>query len=143
MTNPQKVKGTTWERDVVKLLNAPRNTPVWKRIPGSGAIGTILDLPILKGDLMGQYDFIPFKMIGEAKVGYGGTQMSVHKEWFDKIRKEADQNYAMPIVLLKFEKARTGVRHVVALDIDAWESLLTYIEKLKEELDKTYAKGNN
>ncbi len=137
MVNKNKIKGTRWERDAVKILN--KNFPdVWKRIPGSGAIGTILDMPILKGDLSGKYPFLPKRFVAEAKVGYGGTQMTVSKEWFDKIKLEAEQNFSLPLVLLKFEKATAGVKHIVAMDIDTWDELLAYIDELKKDLDTSY-----
>lgn len=139
MVNKNKDKGTRWERDAVNELN--ENHPnTWRRNPGSGALGTILDMPFLKGDLIGDYEFLPFDIVAEAKVGYGGTQMQIHKEWFDKIKEEANENYAIPVVLLKFEKARTGVRHVIAMDFETWNKILDYVESMHEELLGLYEK---
>jgi hypothetical protein len=137
--NANKDKGTRWERDAVLLLN--QNHPnTWRRNPGSGALGTILDMPFLKGDLVGDYTFLPIDIVAEAKVGYGGTQMQLHKEWFDKIKMEADQNFAIPVVLLKFEKSKTGVRHVIAMDFETWDKLMEYYESMHEELLGLYEK---
>jgi len=137
MVNKNKNKGSQWERDAAKLLN--EDFPgTWRRNPGSGALGTILELPILKGDVVGDYEFLPFDFIAEAKVGYGGVQMQIRKEWFDKIKMEADQNYALPVVLLKFEKSKTGVRHVIAMDFETWNKIMSYIESTHEELLKLY-----
>lgn len=137
--NKNKDKGTRWERDAVNELN--ENYPnTWRRNPGSGALGTILDLPFLKGDLVGDYEFLPIDIVAEAKVGYGGTQMQVRKEWFDKIKMEANENYAIPVVLLKFEKARTGTRHVIAMDFETWDKLMNFVESMHEELLELYEK---
>lgn len=139
MVNKNKDKGTRWERDAVNILNE-KYPNVWRRNPGSGALGTILDMPFLKGDLVGDYEFLPIDLVAEAKVGYGGTQMQLRKEWFDKIREEATQNYALPVVLLKFEKARTGVRQVIAMDFETWNEFMTIIESMHEELLGLYEK---
>jgi len=139
MVNKNKIKGTTWERDAAHLLNE-KFPETWRRNPGSGALGTILDMPFLKGDLIGDYDFLPIDFVAEAKVGYGGSMMQIQKDWFDKIKEEADENYALPVVILKFEKSRTGVRHVIALDFDSWDRLMEYIESMHEELLKLYEK---
>lgn len=137
MVNKNKIKGSQWERDAAKLLNT--NYPnVWRRNPGSGALGTILDMPILKGDLVGDYMFLPIDLVAEAKVGYGGTQMQIHKEWFDKIREEANENYALPVVLLKFEKSKSGARHIIAMDFETWDKFMNIIESMHEELLKLY-----
>jgi Holliday junction resolvase len=137
MVNKNKIKGSQWERDAAKLLN--ESFPdTWRRNPGSGALGTLLELPILKGDVVGDYEFLPFDLVAEAKVGYGGTQMQIQKEWFDKIKEQAGESYALPVVLLKFEKARTGTRHVIAMDFETWDKIMTYIESMHEELLKLY-----
>jgi hypothetical protein len=137
--NKNKDKGSRWERDAVLLLNQ-QFPSTWRRNPGSGALGTILDMPILKGDLVGDYEFLPTTFVAEAKVGYGGTQMQVRKEWFDKIKMEADQNFALPVVLLKFEKSKTGVRHVIAMDFETWDKLMEFVENMHEELLGLYEK---
>jgi len=137
MVNKNKIKGSQWERDAAKLLN--ENFPdVWRRNPGSGALGTILELPILKGDVVGDYEFLPFDFIAEAKVGYGGSLMQIQKVWFDKIKEQADENYSLPVVLLKFEKSKSGVRHVIAMDFETWDKIMSYIESMHEELLKLY-----
>ncbi len=126
-------KGRRWEYDARDQLNG-MFPDTWKRIPGSGAIGTIAEIPHLTGDLIGRYDFIPHVFRGECKVGYGGKDMTIHKEWFDKIRREAEENFNnLPCVLIKFDGARDGVKHFVALDFQAWFDLLKWIEKLYSE----------
>src|SRR5690349_17137703 len=88
-----KVKGTTFERLVVEILNLLVRDSEWKRIPGSGALGTILGEPLLTSDIVGKVKRIPKKFKVEAKVGYGGAKMfTLKKEWLDKVRMEADAN---------------------------------------------------
>jgi hypothetical protein len=133
MVNKNKVKGSQWERDAAELLN--REFPnTWKRIAMSGALGTILEIPSLQGDVTGKYSFFPIKFLAEAKVGYGGVQMKIEKEWFDKIKEQASHSYSLPVVLLKFEKARTGVRHVICMDFETWNKIMSEMEDLKNEL---------
>jgi hypothetical protein len=128
-----KRKGKSWEYQARDQLNA-MFSQTWKRIPGSGAIGTIVEIPHLTGDLIGKYEFIPFVFRGECKVGYGGKDMTIHKEWFDKIRKESEENFNnIPCVLIKFDGARDGVRYFIALDFQAWFDLLKWIERLYNE----------
>lgn len=137
--NPNKDKGTRWEKESVELLNEDfPNT--WLRVPTSGAIGTIINLPMLKGDIRGKYDFLPFEFIGEAKVGYGGKSMTIQKEWFDKVKEEAEESYGLPVVVLKFERSRTGVKHVIAMDFETWNHIMEVIEYLDEDLLKQYGR---
>jgi Holliday junction resolvase len=133
MPNPQKIKGTRWERDSVKLLNK-KFPDTWRRIALSGALGTMLDMPILMPDISGKYEHLDRKVVGECKVGYGGKQMKIEKEWFDGIREIAEKNYALPVVVLKFEKSRTGVKHIMCLDFEAWDSLMIEMAEMRHEL---------
>jgi Holliday junction resolvase len=129
----QKRKGNQWERDAAKELN--KNFPdVWKRIAMSGAMGTHMDVPLLKADVVGKYPFIEKQFVGECKVGYGGKQMTIRKDWFDHIADIAKESYSYPLVILKFDYARAGVRHVVCMDFEVWDSLLTEIEELRTSL---------
>ena len=138
MTNKQKVKGTAWEREAVKRLNEYVN--VFKRIPGSGSLGTILNEPKLAGDIQGKTkDFFNKNFVLEAKTGYGGAkQLTIQKEWFDKVAEEADSNFAYAGVICKFADARSGVRHFVAFDLDVFGEMLRYVETLSNELNKVY-----
>jgi len=143
-----KNKGNRWERDAANILNE-KFPDTWKRIALSGALGTILKEPLLEADLLGKYNHMDRKIAGEAKVGYGGLSMTIQKEWFDKIAQTAAKLYAIPVVLLKFSGARTGVRHVVAVDFEVWDELMKEWEGLYNELNSLYKKmdelknGNN
>jgi len=141
MSNPQKEKGSRWERESAKLLNIAF-PHTWKRIAMSGAAGTIMDIPLLKPDILGEYPHISRKFAGECKVGYGGKEMTVKKAWFDGIRKIADELYGLPVVVLKFEKSRTGVRHIICMDFEAWDSLMIEMSEMYHELLKFYEQKN-
>lgn len=138
MVNKNKKKGTQWENDAVKRLNTFAG--YWKRVPGSGAMGTILNEPLLVGDIRGKtMDFMNKDFVLEAKTGYGGAkQLTIQKEWFDKITEEADMNFAYPGVVCKFAGARIGTKQFIAFDIDVFGELLRYIKALSVELDKVY-----
>ena len=137
MSNPQKEKGSRWERESAKLLN--RQFPnTWKRIIMSGALGTMMDIPMLRPDIIGSYAHLPKKIVGECKVGYGGKSMTIQKDWFDHIVEIADENYAWPVVVLKFEKSRSGVKHVMCFDFDTWDLLMREVADLHHELLKAY-----
>ncbi len=141
MSNPQKIKGTRWERDAVNLLNEAFPS-TWKRIAMSGALGTQLDIPMLRPDAIGEYTHLSRRLVGEAKVGYGGKSMTIQKEWFDYIAELAEENYALPVVLLKFEKSKTGVRHVICLSFETWNELMQEMSGMYHELLTVYEKLN-
>jgi hypothetical protein len=108
----------------------------WKKVPGSGAFGTILAIDDLKGDLVGRYYFLPFTIRGEAKTGYGGAkQLAIKRKWFEKIREEAESQFPpeLPVLICKFSGSRSIVKHFVALDFDAFNMLLEAHEDLHQE----------
>lgn len=131
-----KVKGTTFERLAVDILNALVNKSLWKRIPGSGSIGTSMGEPLLTSDIVGKVDSVPRKFKVEAKVGYGGaTQFTLKKEWLDKVKMEADASYSIPFLIGKFLGSREGVKVFVAMDVEIFAQILNHITKLQEVLD--------
>lgn len=134
-----KVKGTQFERDAVNLLQELIPKSEWKRIPSSGAMGTIMQEPLLGGDIKGRIEGITQEFRGEAKVGYGGaTQMAVKREWFEKIKEEAERTYSIPFVIAKFSGSRSTVKEFVALDIETFALILNTINDLYEELSGLY-----
>ena len=126
-----KKKGNRWEGDAMKILNV-QYPNTWKKIPGSGSLGTIMNWNNLRGDLIGKYYFLSKRIRADAKTGYGGaTQLTIKREWLSKIREEAEANISdIPCLICKFSGSRTDVRYFVALDFDAWHELLGYIEEL-------------
>ncbi len=139
MTNKAKAKGTRWENEVVDLLNNKVDASEWKRIVGSGAIGTVMDEPLLTGDVKGDVTSFYKKFRGECKVGYGGEkQFTLKKEWLDKIKLEAQNTNSIPFLVGKFLGSRSGVRHFVVLDLEVFVELLNEYTSLKEDYDKVY-----
>ncbi len=132
-----KVKGTTFERLAVEILSELIKDSEWKRIPGSGALGTSLGEPLLTSDIVGKVKSIPKRFKVEAKVGYGGAKMfTLKKEWLDKVRMEADANYSTPLLIGKFSGAREGVKVFVVTDVEIFASIINHITKLQEELHR-------
>jgi len=130
-----KDKGSAFERELVKELNA-NTSGTFKKIAGSGALGTVLSEPILTGDVNGILPGFPKKLKIECKVGYGGkTQFALKREWLNKIIEEAEANWAFPLLFGKFSGARKadGVQKFVVMDIDSFYYLVNYIRDITEE----------
>jgi len=144
MVNKKKIKGTQWENLFVELIQEKiPMTLKAKRIAGSGAIGTALNEPLLKGDVVVEFYGFPRKFRIETKVGYGGEkQLTVQKEWINKIIEEADETYSYPLVACKFSGARKadGVQYFLILDFDTFCDIINYTNQLKRELDLLYDK---
>jgi hypothetical protein len=132
-----KVKGTTFERQAVEILNDLIRDSEWKRIPGSGALGTALGEPLLTSDIVGKVKGIPKRFKVEAKVGYGGkTQFALKKEWLDKVQMEANGTFSTPFLIGKFSGAREGVKVFTVMDVEVFAAMINHITKLQEELNK-------
>lgn len=133
-----KRKGSDFERLAVEILNLLVKDSEWKRIPGSGALGTSLGEPLLTADIVGKVSSIPKKFKGESKVGYGGAkQFALKKDWLDKVKMEADMSYSIPFLIGKFSGAREGVKVFVVTDVEVFASILNHITRLQEELDES------
>lgn len=148
MVNKQKRKGTDWERQLAKLLTKKLTDSEFKRVPGSGALGTIMNESRLSGDIKGHIKFISKGITGEAKTGYGGhTQLTIKREWLEKVREEAEASYSIPLLFCKFAGAKTGVKHFVVMDLDAFveimeegNKLYDTLVRLEEKVDKMVEK---
>lgn len=146
MPNPMKRKGSDFERQAVEVLNALIKDAEFKKVPGSGALGTSLFEPLLTADVVGKVKGIqkPFKI--ECKVGYntskdvGVKQFTIKKDWLDKVRREADATYSIPLLMGKFSGAREGVKVFVTMDVDIFAQFVNHIHNLQEELDKANGK---
>jgi len=129
-----KVKGSTFERALVEIFNTHIKKSLWKRIPMSGAIGTFLKEPDLQGDVVGVVDSFPKKFRVEAKVGYGGaTQLTMKKEWLDKIMQDSRNSGSIPILVGKFSGARDGVKVFVAMGVDTFCEIVNRATDLSED----------
>lgn len=131
-----KNKGSAFEREIVKKLNSFVKKGKFKRVVGSGAIGTSMVIPDLCGDITGEVEGMPKKLRGESKIGYGGAKsLTLKKEWLDKIAMEAESTYSMPFLVGRFSGSRSGVEEFVVLDLDTFVYLLNLISTLAKEYD--------
>jgi len=149
MPSSQKRKGSSFERDIVNTLNENLTHGSFKRCPSSGSIGTIMSEPLLTGDVNGTIYGFPTAIKAECKVGYSNKtgadakSLTLAKSWLDKIKVEAINGFRMPMLFGKFDNVRNGVKIFVTLDLDTFLSLANHITKMREELDKAYAKLDN
>lgn len=141
MVNKNKIKGSTFERDIVKILNSIIDGADFKRIPGSGAIGTIIGESLLTGDVSGKVEHFPVKFKGECKVGYNHStnkevkQFTLKKEWLDKIWEEASATYSLPILFGKFDNARSGTKVFVVMDVDIFADIINRYTRLQRDIE--------
>lgn len=136
MVNVNKRKGSNWEREAAKLLVEKLNGS-WKRVIGSGAFGTLMNDPSLTGDIVGKLNSFPRGFRLEAKVGYGGaTQLTIKKEWLDKIKEEAENTYSIPGLVCKFSGAHGENKYFIVLDLDTFIELILNSERLWDELNE-------
>lgn len=137
MVNKQKRKGTDFERRTVIILNERLIGGLFKRIPASGSMGTSLNEPGLMSDIVGSIEGVPKKFRIECKTGYGGsTQFTLKKEWLDKIQKEADASYSIPLLAGRFSGSRSGVEDFIIMDIKVFCDIMNLITELNGELGK-------
>jgi hypothetical protein len=144
MVNKAKQVGSNWEHDLVEILNKKIEESSWKRIAGSGAIGTSLNEPLLTGDVKGEIEGFYKKFKGECKAGYNSSsnkevkQFTLKKEWLDKIKAEAEVINHIPILFGKFTGARSGVKHFAVLDLNYFIELINEYIELKADYDKLF-----
>lgn len=145
MTNKQKVKGSTFERDATKELNKLIDGADFRKVPASGAMGTTLGEGLLCGDIKGSVDLFPKTFRFEAKTGYmretkEAKYFQLRKEWLDKIKAEALQTNSFPALVAHFEGARSGVKDFVVLDIQEFAYLINEITRLQRDLYENMGK---
>lgn len=142
MSSPQKNKGSKFERDAAKYLTA--GSGEWKRIPGSGSLGTNLHDSGLMGDLTGKYPWFTKLFKAENKVGYGTSkQITVKREWFLKVREQAKLDNKFPCVLLKFDDVTGGdieSAKIICFNFDIWLEMMEDLEQLYIEYIKLLEK---
>lgn len=142
--NKHKIKGTKYERKIVEILNSLIKNSKFKRVVGSGMIGTLMDEASLTGDIVGEVENFPQKLRGEAKCGYsnrtGGEakSFSLKKVFLDKISEEAEKTYSFPFLVGHFDNARSGVQDFIVLDINDFAYLINMITDLNLELETIY-----
>jgi len=139
-----KNKGSHFESIVVKLFQEKINNSKFKRVPGSGAIGTSMGESLLCGDVIGEIDNFPKKFRLEAKTGYNNSknketkQFTLKKEWLDKIAEEAENTYSIPAVVGHFDGAKSGVKNFIVMDVEWFSRLINWHTELQEELNLLY-----
>lgn len=142
MSNPMKRKGSDFERLAVEILNTIIKGARFKKVPGSGSMGTALFEPLLTSDIVGTVDSITKRFKIECKAGYNSSkdggikQFVLKKDWLDKVRREADATHSIPLLMGKFSGAREGVKVFVAMDVEVFAQFINEITRLKEELDE-------
>src|SRR5512139_3035030 len=127
MVNKNKRKGTDWENLFVELVQKNVPTSKAKRIPGSGAMGTLMHEPILQGDVVIKFKGLQKSIRVDNKVGYGGdSQLTIKREWLNKIQEEARISNSIPAVVCKFSGAKSsgGVQHFIVLDMAAFYDIM-------------------
>jgi Holliday junction resolvase len=139
MVNKSKQKGTRWEKEFVELILENIYDSDARRVAGSGALGTSLGEPLLTGDAKIKLKGFnkPFRV--ECKTGYGGeTQLTVKREWINKIIDEAKDSLAYPMLAFKFLGARKtdGVKYFVILDFDTFCDIMNSIAQKESIMEK-------
>jgi hypothetical protein len=145
MASKQKDKGSRFERESAVELSSHGGS--WKRIPGSGSLGTNLHLSYLTGDVNGHYPWFKRAFKAENKFGYGTSkQITIKRDWILKNRLQSQSDNKYPCLLLKFDNVTggdIGSAKLICFNFDTWNTLMTDIEELYTEyvalLDKYMA----
>jgi hypothetical protein len=133
--NPAKRSGTYFEDKVANHFDEQARTTA-TRVSGSGAFGTMSKEPRLMGDVRIRWEQLDKPVLGECKFGYGGkTQLTVKKEWVDKIVEEATAAGAYPALLFKFKGARGGNSKMICFTWTTWEDMMEYIGQRIDRLE--------
>ncbi len=142
MVNKKKVKGSNFERETVEKMMELVPGSTWKRVPGSGAMGTNLGEGLLMSDVIGEVPGFFRKFRGECKAGYNHStdrevkQFTIYKEWLDKVKMEASKSFSFPLLFGKLSGARTGVKIFVAMDIEDFALLMNKYLEVVQELER-------
>lgn len=143
MTFKAKQKGSAFEADAVEILNEEILGGRFRRVPGSGALGTTMGEPLLTSDISGRVEGMSRRFKIEAKCGYNSStdkevkQFTLKKEWLDKVAGEASNDaFATPLLIGKFSGARKGVKVFVAMDVKVFAEFINEISRLQKDLDK-------
>jgi hypothetical protein len=127
-------KGKRWEREAAN--NLTKGEGQWKRVPGSGALGSRIGDASLKGDAVGRYPWWRRPFRAEAKYGYGTSrQMQLQRAWVQKIRDQSKGSDSLPCLLLKFKNVTTGdpSAKLIVFDFETWNKMMDSLAELWEE----------
>lgn len=109
-----RTKGSTFERDIAKILNKRFSTTEFCRTPGSGAFATTHSLPAhlqVHGDLITPQNF---KYCIECKKGYNKENLyslfnysSDFWKFIDQCEKDANKSGKFPLIIFKQDRQKT------------------------------------
>jgi Holliday junction resolvase len=119
MVNKAKIKGDTFERELVDYLNEHTDGN-FKRVPGSGAMGTALGESLLTSDVVGTIKGVVKKLRFECKARSVDSSFGLKKEWLDKIREESENSFSLPFLAGKFIGSRSGMKKFIVMDLDVF-----------------------
>lgn len=137
-----KQKGSNAEREFVLVLTNKIKGGKFNRVYASGAVGTVLGVPSLMGDINGTVEGIPREFKIEAKTGYSNVKdkacksLALKKEWLEKIGEEARSNFAIPLIMGKFDNVRSGVKYFIAMDLEVFAELINELAEVSKENGK-------
>lgn len=119
-----KASGTYFENQATDYFNTGVSHA--KRILGSGAFGKVSRDPTLLGDVCIEYEILKHPLLIDCKFGYGGqSQLTLKKEWLDKIATEAALTDKYPAVMGKFKGARGGNSRFIVLTWETWQAIMS------------------
>lgn len=120
-----KRSGTYFENVVEGFFNETGISSA-KKVIGSGAFGKMWREPRWLGDVYIDFPFLEKPILAECKFGYGGeTQVSVKREWVQKIIDEAKIADRYPALIFKFKGARGQSSKMIAFDWDTFVKIMT------------------
>ncbi len=142
-----KRKGSDFERWLAKRLSELLEDSFWKRVPGSGALGTQLRESLLAGDVYGYLrdDLREFAFVFESKYGYGGkNQVSFKRGWIEQAKENQQQRGPdfIPAIAFKFKEAKKN-NTVICFELSDFVELLNRIVRLKDEYEIVVNDLNN
>lgn len=138
--------GKEFERDVAHMFDRFGG----RRIPGSGSFGETMKDASLLGDVELYPPWWKTPLKGDAKHGYGGAKhLTIKREWFKKIREEAEKDgNKIPFLVLKFKGVTSSdpeeraTATFIAFNLDVFDDMLAQLEEwwdvFQMLLDKYY-----
>lgn len=125
-------KGKEFERETAALAGR-----FGKRIPRSGAIGTIEGIPRLAGDARWDFPWMNKFIAIECKHGYGtkgsdkSKSMNIKREWFDKHLKDAKRFDFYPAFAMKLKfTAENGLSKFMLIPFPVMERMIKEMSDL-------------
>ena len=129
--NTAKRSGTYFEKVAEDYFN---DVCIAKRVLGSGAFGSVTRDPNLLGDVNLYFPTLRATILADCKFGYsrGESQMTLKKEWFDKIDREAKLARKYPAVITKFKGQRGPNSRIISFSWDTFKEMMKDIMELVE-----------